>query len=48
MKIVYLGDIVAKTGQYNKIKKTITLIGDVHVDSSNGDRVRTNELVIKL
>ncbi len=47
-KTTITDNIVAKTGQYNKIKKTITLIGDVHVDSSNGDRVRTNELVIKL
>lgn len=41
-------NIVADTGQYNKTKKTITLIGNVRVDSSNGDRVKTNELVIKL
>ena len=41
-------NIVADTGQYNKTKKTITLIGNVRIDSSNGDRVKTNELVIKL
>lgn len=41
-------NIIANTGKYNKTKKTITLNGDVRVDSSNGDRVRTNELVIKL
>jgi hypothetical protein len=41
-------NISANRGQYNKTKKTITLIGNVRVDSSNGDRVKTNELVIKL
>jgi hypothetical protein len=41
-------NIAANTGQYNNVKKTITLLGDVKIDSSNGDRVRTKELVIKL
>lgn len=41
-------DISSKSGQYNRKKKTITLIGNVKIDSSNGDKVRTNELVIKL
>jgi len=41
-------DISAKTGQYHRTNRTITLIGNVHVDSSNGDKIRTNELVIKL
>ena len=41
-------NITANTGQYNNVKKTITLLGDVKIDSSNGDRVRTKELVIKL
>ena len=41
-------NITAKTGQYNKKQKTITLNGNVRVNSSNGDRVKTNELVIKL
>lgn len=41
-------NIVARTGQYHRINKTITLIGDVRVDSSNGDKIRTDELVIKL
>jgi hypothetical protein len=41
-------NITAKTGQYNNVKRTITLLGDVKIDSSNGDRVRTKELVIKL
>lgn len=41
-------NISAKLGQFNRTKKTIKLIGDVRVDSNNGDKVRTNELVIKL
>ena len=41
-------NITANHGQYNRKNKTITLTGDVHVDSSNGDRVRTQELVIRL
>lgn len=41
-------NISANRGQYNRKKKTITLTGNVRVDSSNGDRVRTTELVIRL
>lgn len=41
-------NITANKGQYNRVKKTITLTGNVRVDSSNGDRVRTDELVIRL
>ena len=41
-------NITANTGQYNNVKRTITLLGNVKIDSSNGDRVRTKELVIKL
>ena len=41
-------NISAEQGQYNRIKKTITLMGNVRVDSSNGDRLRTDELVIRL
>ena len=41
-------NITANTGQYNNKKRTITLFGNVKIDSSNGDRVRTKELVIKL
>ena len=41
-------NISANTGQYNSEKKTITLIGNVKIDSSNGDRIRTKELVIRL
>ena len=41
-------NISAHHGQYNRKNKRITLTGDVHVDSDNGDQVRTNELVIRL
>lgn len=41
-------NIVADKGQYNRKQKTITLMGNVRVDSSNGDKLRTDELVIKL
>jgi hypothetical protein len=45
---VITDNITAKTGQYNQTKQTVRLIGNVHVDSSNGDKIRTKELVIKL
>ena len=41
-------NIVAKRGRYDRKQKKIILTGDVRVDSSNGDKVRTQELVIKL
>ncbi len=41
-------NIRANRGQYNRKKKTITLTGNVNVDSSNGDKLRTKELVIRL
>ncbi len=41
-------NITAKRGQYNRTMKKITLTGNVRVDSSNGDKVRTEELVIRL
>lgn len=40
--------IKARTGIYNRTKKTITLRGNVTIDSSNGDKLSTNELVIRL
>ena len=46
--ITITDNISANTGQYNSEKKTITLIGNVKIDSSNGDRIRTKELVIRL
>lgn len=41
-------DITADSGQYDRMKKTITLRDNVRVDSSNGDKIRTDELVIRL
>lgn len=41
-------NITANTGQYNRQAKTITLNGNVRVNSSNGDKVRTKQLVITL
>ncbi len=41
-------NIRATSGRYNRNNKTITLQGDVRVDSSNGDKIRTKELVITL
>lgn len=41
-------DITARSGQYNRRTKRITLLGNVRIDSSNGDKVLTDELVIKL
>lgn len=41
-------NISAKHGQFNRTQKKIILTGNVRIDSSNGDKVRTQELVIKL
>lgn len=41
-------NISAHSGRYNRKTKSITLLGNVRVDSSNGDKVLTDELVIKL
>ncbi len=41
-------DIAGRTGEYNSAAKTIILRGDVRVDSSTGDKIRTQELVIRL
>ncbi len=41
-------NISARTGQYNRTGRNITLRGNVRVDSSNGDKILTEELVIKL
>lgn len=41
-------NITADAGEYDRVNKTITLTDNVHVDSSNGDKIRTDELVIKL
>ncbi len=41
-------DITAQRGEYDKNARTFKLLGDVHINSSNGDKLITNELVIKL
>jgi len=41
-------DISARAGKYNRQAKTITLTGNVRINSSNGDKVLTDELVIRL
>lgn len=41
-------NITARTGQYDRGAKQIRLVGNVRVNSSNGDKIITNELVIKL
>ena len=41
-------NISADSGIYDKVKKNVTLSGNVKVDSDNGDTLRTNELVIQL
>ncbi len=40
--------IRANNAEYNQVKNNIRLIGNVHIDSSNGDKITTNEMVIKL
>ncbi|MDE6250339.1 MAG: LPS export ABC transporter periplasmic protein LptC [Alphaproteobacteria bacterium] len=41
-------NITARTGLYNRTQKTITLRGNVNIDSSTGDKLSTQELVIRL
>ena len=41
-------DITADGGYFNRRNRTITLLDNVHVDSSDGNKIRTDELVIKL
>lgn len=41
-------NITANTGVYNRTNKTITLHKNVIINSSNGDKLLTNELVIRL
>lgn len=40
--------IRANFAEYNQDKNNIRLHGNVHIDSSNGDKIITNEMVIKL
>ena len=46
--VVITDNIKAKNGEYDSTQQTVRLIGDVSVISSNGDRVYTKELVIRL
>jgi len=41
-------NISAMHGQFNHKEKTLKLIGNVHVNSSDGSKILTNEMVIKL
>lgn len=41
-------NIRANSAEYNQTRRSIRLIGNVSVDSSNGDKTRTQEMVIKL
>ncbi|MBP3316023.1 MAG: hypothetical protein J6L70_00260 [Alphaproteobacteria bacterium] len=41
-------DFTANTGEYNRKKKNIRLIGNVKIFISNGDKIFTDEMVIKL
>jgi hypothetical protein len=41
-------NITAKTGKYDKTAKSVTLYGNVRVDSSNGDKLLTEEMVVRL
>ena len=41
-------NIKAISGKYNRKERTLFLKGNVKVDSSNGDKIRTKEMVIRL
>lgn len=38
----------ARAGEYNRTNKTVTLRGNVHIKSSDGNEIQTNELVIRI
>lgn len=40
--------ISSKTGQFNHKEKVLTLYGDVRLNSSDGNKILTNEMVIRL
>ncbi len=40
--------IRANHAEYNQAQNNLKLYGDVHIDSSNGDKIITSEMVIKL
>lgn len=41
-------DVSARMGQYDIKAKRVTLIGNVRMDSTTGDKIITDEMVIKL
>ena len=41
-------NISANRGQFNRKDKILTLNGDVRVNSSNGDKILTDEMVVRL
>ena len=41
-------NIRANRGRYDRRAQTVTLSGNVRIDSSNGDKILTDELVVKL
>lgn len=40
--------IRANSAEFNQSNRDLRLIGNVHIDSSNGDKAQTQEMVIKL
>ena len=40
--------ISARTGQFNHKEKVLTLTGNVRINSSNGDKILTDKMVIRL
>ena len=40
--------ITAKNGQFNHHENVLTLIGNVRINSSNGDKILTDKMVIRL
>lgn len=41
-------NITANTGQFNHKENVLTLIGNVRINSSNGDKIQTDKMVIRL
>jgi len=41
-------NVKSKKAEFDRVKKVITLLEDVHVDSTNGDKMLTDELVVQL
>ncbi len=41
-------NIKSNRARYNRTERTLTLLGNVRINSSNGDKILTDEMVIKL